>query len=228
LGGVERHEVDGDAGGEEFAQRGGVVADVPLGGGPGGFGVVVVAMGDGAAHDDDALEEAEGCGVAVDGGADVHEWADGDEGDFVGVGAGGVEDEGCGGLGSVGLGVGLGVGGLGEGADGWGGDAGSYGDVGVAGVGEEVGDDVGAGDGVAEGGGDAEDLELRGMEGVGDGEGVVYVVTDVGVDEDGDCGWLGVGGLLRVCGDGEGCEGEEDEREAAHGSLWQRMGVGSV
>ena len=163
-------------------------------------------MGDGAAHDDDALEESEGGGVAVDGRTDVEEWADGDEGDFVRVGAGGVEDEGSGGLRGVGVGIGLGVGGLGEGSVGWSGDAGGYGDVGVAGVGEEVGDDVGAGDGVAEGGGDAEDVELRSVESVGEGEGVVYVVPDVGVDEDGRCGGLGVGDLLRVGWEGKGCE----------------------
>ena len=190
LGGVERVDGEEDAAGEEFLCAGDAVADVPLGVGRGwrGGGRVgegrAVAAADGAAHEDDLLEEFEGGGVAIDGGLDGGERAEGDEGDLVWMGFDGVEQEGDAVGTDAGSGETLGEGALGEGAGGGGGRAGGDGDGGVAGVGEQAGEQAGAEGGVAEGGGDAEEVELGGLQEECDGEGVVDVVTDVGVEED--------------------------------------------
>ena len=214
-GGVEGVEGEGDAGGEELLGAGDAVADVPLGvwrrgwGGGVGEGWAVAAV-DGAAHEDDLFEEAEGGGVAVDGGLDGGEGAEGDEGDLVGVGADGVEQEGD----AVGVdgggGDALGEGALGEGGGRGGGGAGGDEDVAVAGIGEEAGKEAGAEGGVAEGGGDAEEVELGGLEEEGDGEGVVDVVADVGVEED----ELGGGGGHLGSGVGVACAAGRAEGEA--------------
>ena len=95
LGGVERHHVDRDAAGEEFLRGGDVAVDVVFGlrAVIGRVALVAVAFADGAAHDDDAIEFFECGGVAVDGGADVGERADGDEGDVAGIFFDLVEEE---------------------------------------------------------------------------------------------------------------------------------------
>src|SRR6266700_1977477 len=90
LGGVEGHDEERHSGGEESLGGRNVIEDVP-------FGLqrrrraeaeVAIAALDGAAHHNDALELAEGGEVFVDGGADVHKRADGDERDLAGVAAG--------------------------------------------------------------------------------------------------------------------------------------------
>src|SRR5229473_1206940 len=186
LGGIEGHNEEGDSGGEEFLGGGDVVQDIP-------FGLrrrrwaeaeIAVSAVDGAAHHDDALEFAEGGGVLVDGRADVHQGADGDEGDLAGVAADLVEEEGYGiGVGGLGKVAGFGVAALGEVGFGRGGCAGGYGDFGATDFGEEAIEELGAGFGVADGGGDAEDLQFGAAEGEGYREGVVDVVADVGVQD---------------------------------------------
>ena len=54
----------------------------------------------------------------------------------------------------------------------------------MASFGEETVKELGAQFGVAESGGDAENLELGAAEGEGNREGVVNVVSDVGVNDD--------------------------------------------
>jgi hypothetical protein len=73
---------------------------------------------------------------------------------------------------------------LGEYAVGFGGRAGGDGDILAAAFPEHAVDDPGAGFGVAEGGGNAEDFEFGAAQGESDGEGVVDVVADVGIDDD--------------------------------------------
>ncbi len=186
LGGVQGHDEEGDSGGEEFLGGGNIVQDVPFG--LRGLGwakaEVAVAALDGAAHHDDALEFAEGGGVLVDGGANVHQGADGDEGDLAGVASDLVEEEGDGvRVGELGEAAGFGVAALGEVGFGRGGCAGGYRDFGAIDFGEEAIEELGAGFGVAEGGGDAEDLKFGAAEGEGYREGVVDVVADVGVED---------------------------------------------
>ncbi len=186
LGGVEGHDEEGDAGTEEFLGGGNVIQDVPfrLRRRRWAEAEIAVSAVDGAAHHDDALEFAEGGGVFVDGGADVHQGADGDESDLAGVAADLVEEEGDGvRVGELGKVAGFGVAALSERGFGRGGCAGGYGDVGATDFGEEAVEEFGAGFGVAEGGGDAEDLQFGAAEGEGDGEGVVDVVADVGVED---------------------------------------------
>ncbi len=186
LGGVQGHDEEGDSGGEEFLGGGDVVQDIPFGLRRRGRAEaeVAVAAVDGAAHEDDALEFAEGGGVLVDSGADVHQGADGDESDLAGVAADLVEEEGDGvRVGELGKVAGFGVAALGEVGFGRGGCAGGYGDFGATDFGEEAIEELGAGFRIAEGGGDAEDLQFGAAEGEGDGEGVVDVVADVGVED---------------------------------------------
>src|SRR6266851_2674355 len=80
LGGVEGHDEEGDFGGEEFLGGGNVIEDVPFGlrGLWRAEAEVAVAAVNRATHENDALEFAEGGGVLVDGGANVHQGADGD------------------------------------------------------------------------------------------------------------------------------------------------------
>ena len=87
LGGVEGHDEEGHAGGEESLRGRDVVEDVP-------FGLrrrrrakaeVAVAAMDGATHENDALELAKSGEIFVDGGADIHQWSDGYERDFAGI-----------------------------------------------------------------------------------------------------------------------------------------------
>jgi len=80
LGGVEGHDIEGHSRGEEFLGGRNVIQDVPFrlrGLGRSKAELAVPAL-DGAAHDDDALELSEGGGIFVDGGAHVHQRADGD------------------------------------------------------------------------------------------------------------------------------------------------------
>lgn len=187
LRGVEGHDEERDAGGEEFLGGGDVVQDVP-------FGLrrrwrteteVAVAAMDGAAHQDDALELAEGGGIFVDGGTDVHQRTDGDERYLAGIAADLVEEKGDGvwvrRLGEM---AGFGVAALGESAFRWRRNSGGYEDVRAASFGEETVKKLGAGLRVAKRGGDAEDLELGAAEGEGYGERVVNVIADVGVNDD--------------------------------------------
>ncbi len=186
LGGVQGHDEEGDAGTEEFLGGGNVIQDVPfrLRRRRWAEAEVAVAAVNRAAHENDALEFAEGGGILVDGGADVHQGADGDENDLAWVTADLVEEESCGvGVGGLGEVAGFRVAALGEVGFGRAGCAGGYGDFGAADFGEEAVEEFGAGFGVAEGGGDAEDLQFGAAEGEGDGEGVVDVVADVGVED---------------------------------------------
>ena len=64
------------------------------------------------------------------------------------------------------------------------GDAFGDGDVGRVGFDEEAVDHSGAKLGVAPGAGDAEDFDFGAGESEADGEDVVHVVADVGVDDD--------------------------------------------
>src|SRR6267143_2250500 len=146
LGGVEGHDEEGHACGEEFLRGGDVIEDVPFGlrGCGRAEAEVAVAALDGATHQDDALQLAEGGGVFVDGGADVHEGADGDERDLAGVAADLVEEEGDGvGVGGLGEVAGFGVVALGEVGFGRQGYAGGYRDFGAAGFGEEAVEELG-------------------------------------------------------------------------------------
>jgi len=77
----------------------------------------------------------------------------------------------------------LGVPALRECALGGRGNTSSYRDFRAASFGKEAVEELGAGLGVTEGGSDAEDLEFGAAEGECDGEGVVDVVADVGVDD---------------------------------------------
>ena len=185
---VEGHDEEGHACDEEFLCRGDVVENVP-------FGLrwrgraepeVAVAALDGTAHHNDALELVERGGILVDGGADVHQRADGEERDLAGVAADLIkkEDDGVRMRRRLGEAAGLGVAALGEGALRGGGRAGSYGDVRTPDFSEEAVEKLGAGFGVAKSSGDAEDLEFGATESEGDGEGIVNVVSDVGVDDD--------------------------------------------
>ena len=211
LGCVEREDVDGDAGGEEFVGGGDVVEDVPLRGGRLGGAVLgfAVAAADRAAHDDDLLEAAEEGWVTVDEGADVGEGADGEEGDLVRVARDLFREEvECGGMAGDGVML-FRVDFLGEAGGWWCGQTYRYRDVCVAGVREEAVEQAGAEGGIAEGGGEAEDPEFGAAQGEGDGEGVVDVVTDVGVDDD-FCGgvWPGLCGCDLGCGDDGDDRGE--------------------
>jgi hypothetical protein len=217
LGGVEGHDVEGDASGEEFPGGGDVVEDVPFGlrGRGRAEAEVAVAALDGAAHQDDAPELSESGGVFVDGGADVHQRADGDEGDLAGVAANLVEKEGDGvGVGGLGEMAGFGVAALGEVGFWRGGRASGYGDVGAADFGEEAVEELGAGFSVAEGGGDTDDLQFGAAQGQSEREGVV----DVGVE---NYFFLEGGGGLGLA-EGRGCQdctshdGEEQRPEFRH------------
>ena len=158
---------------------------------------VAIAAVDGAAHQDNALEFAEGGGIFVDGGADVHQWADGDEGDLAGVAADLVEEKGDGvGMRRLGEVAGFGVATLREGTFGRRGNAGGYGDVRTADFGQEAVEKLGAGFRVAERGGDAKDLEFGATKSEAHGERVINVVADVGVDDD----FFGEGGGRRRLG----------------------------
>jgi len=77
----------------------------------------------------------------------------------------------------------FGVAALGERGLGRRGRTGGHGYLGVADFGEEAVQELGTGFGVTEGGSDAEDLEFGAAEGECDGEGIVDVVANVGVDE---------------------------------------------
>src|SRR6266700_309298 len=90
LGGVEGHNEERHASGEELLGGRNVIEDVPFGlqWRRGAEAEVAIAALDGAAHHNDALELAEGGGVVVDGGTHVHQRADGDERDLAGVAAG--------------------------------------------------------------------------------------------------------------------------------------------
>ena len=166
LGGVERHDVDGNSGGKERLRPGWIAEDVPLWRGR-GVGVVggwaawlevVVAAIDAAAHDDDAPELAEGGWVLGDGRLNIDERADGDKGDLAGVTADLAEQErdGCGVFVCGGL---AGIGGLGE-VGGFAGDAGEDRNAGAADGGEIAIDEAGAEFCVAKRGLDAEQVEL--------------------------------------------------------------------
>src|SRR5205814_7529087 len=163
LGGVEGHDEEGHTCGEEFLRGGNVIEDVPLGlrwRGRAEAKVAIAAL-DGAAHHDDALELAEGGGILIDGGADVHERADGQERDLTRVAANLVEEAGDRvGMGRLGKTVVFGVTALGEYALGGRGCAGSYGDFRAAYFGEEAVEKFGAGFRVAESCSDAEDLKF--------------------------------------------------------------------
>src|SRR5882724_4794803 len=206
LGGVEGHDEERHAGGKQFLGGRNVVQDVP-------FGLrrcrrakteVAATALDGAAHQDDALEFAERSGVFVDGGADVHQWADGYEGNLAGATADLVEEEGIGiRVGRFGEVVVLGVAALGESSFGWRGDAGGHRDFRAADFGKEAVEELGAGLGVTERGGDAEDLEFGAAESEGDGEGVVDIVADVGVEDYFFRGGVGGGGLGAADGSSE-------------------------
>ncbi len=144
-------------------------------------------------------------GIAVDGGADVGEWADGDERDVAGIFFDLVEEE------IDGLRVGFlrDVAGFGplrlaEIGLGFCGDA--FGDGDICGVGfdEEAVDHARAEFCIAPGAGDAEDFDFGAGEGEADGEDVVNVVADVGVDDD----FCGVRGRFGILSGGRG--GRED------------------
>src|SRR6266853_931197 len=187
LGGVERHDEEGHAGGEEFLGRGNVIQDVPLGFRGLGWAEsdVTVAALDGAAHHNDALEFSEGGRGFVDGGTDVHERTDGNQRDLGGVAADLVKQEGDGiGMRRLGVVTGFRVAALGEGALGRRWRASGYQNVGAADFGEETVEEFGASFGVAESGSEAEDLQFGAAHGQGHGEGVVYVVAYVRVDDD--------------------------------------------
>src|SRR5204863_10031972 len=98
LCGVEGHNEEGHALGEEFLGGRNVIEDVPFG--LRGLGrseaEVAVAALDGAAHDNDALELSKGSLVLVDGGSDIHQRADGDQGDLTRVAANLFQKEGDG------------------------------------------------------------------------------------------------------------------------------------
>ena len=226
LGGVEGHDEKRHAGGKQFLGGRNVVQDVPFGlrgRGRAEAEVAVTAL-DGAAHHNDALELAEGGGVFVDGGTDVHQRADGDERDLAGVAPDLVEEEGDGvGVRRLGEAAGFGVAALGEGALGRRRYASGYGDVRATGFGKEAVEKLGAGFRVAESCGDAEDLEFGAAESKGYGEGVVDVVADVGVDDNffgkGFLGGCGGGRRLGIAESG-GCQdcAEQDADADGHGS----------
>src|SRR6267154_370288 len=186
LGGVERHDEEGHAGGKELLCGGNVIQDVPLGFRGLGYAEsdVTVAALDGAAHHNDALEFAEGDRVFVDGGADVHERTDGDQRDFAGVSADLLKQEGDGiWMRRLGEAAGFRVAALGEGAFGGRWRASGYQNVGPADFGEETVEEFCASFGVTESGSDAEDLQFGAAHGKSHSEGVVYVVADVRVDD---------------------------------------------
>src|SRR5258708_4682374 len=187
LGGVERHDEEGHAGGEKFPGRGNVIQDVPLGFRGLGWAesdVTVTAL-DGAAHHNDALEFAEGGRVFVDGGADVHERTDGDQRDLAGVAADLLKQEGDGiWMRRLGEAAGFRVAALRERTLGGRWRASGYQNVGAADFGEETVEEFGASFGVTESGSDAKDLQFGAAYGESHGEGVVYVVSDVRVDDD--------------------------------------------
>src|SRR5260370_5235264 len=98
LGGVERHDEERHTRGEEFLGGRNVVEDVPFGlrgRGRAETEVAVTAL-DAAAHHNDALELTKGGGGLVDGGANVHQRADGDQCDLAGVAENLLEEEGDG------------------------------------------------------------------------------------------------------------------------------------
>ncbi len=184
LGGVEGKEANGDAGGEDDLGAGRVLQDIPLGGGRSGACVGgEVSLTDGAAHEDDASELAHGGRVAVDGGGDVEERTDGQQGESIAVLMDGGQQRGDG-VGMAARRKVLGVGALGEEIGGGGGQPGIDRNVDDVRGGEEVIEEASAEIGVAEGGGDADDANLRAAQQKSDGEGIVDVVADIGVDPD--------------------------------------------
>lgn len=204
LRGVERHHVDVDAGVEELLRGGGVHGDVVFGvrrsGGDEAVVLVITAI-DRAAHQDDSFQLAEGRGVAVDGGADVGEGADSDEGKFAGVLFDLVEQQGDR-VGVLVIDAFAGPGPLGERA-GTGAslrDSGGYGDFFASGLAEQAVDHAAAHRSVAPGGGDTHDLDVGAGEEEAEGEDVVDIVADVGIEED-LVGWRDVPrGLGAGCG----------------------------
>jgi len=130
------------------------------------------------------LSFSEGGWIFVDGGAHVHQGADGEQCDLAGVAADLVEEESDGvGVSGLGEAVVLGVAALRESALGGRGNTSSYRDFRPTSFGKEAVEELGAGLGVTEGGSDAEDLEFGAAEGQCDGEGIVDVVADVGIDD---------------------------------------------
>ncbi len=112
-----------------------------------------------------------------------------------------VEEEGDGiGVGRLGEAAGFGVAALGEGALGRRRNASGHGNVRATGFGEEAVKKLGASFGVAESCGDAKDFEFGAAERESDGEGIVNVVADVGVNDDffgkSLLGWRGGGRRL--------------------------------
>ncbi len=95
LGGVERHDEERHSGSEELLCGGNVIQDVPFGLRGVGRRVAQIAVAalDGAAHQKHALELAKGGRVLVDGGADIHQGADGDQGDLARVATNLLQDE---------------------------------------------------------------------------------------------------------------------------------------
>ena len=187
LGGVEGHDEKGHSCGEEFLGGGNVVEDVPFGlrGRGRAETEVAVAATDSASHQDDAFEFAESGEIFVDGGADIHQWADGDEGDLARVAADLVEEEGDGvGMRRLGEVAGFGIATLGESAVRCSGNAGGYGGVRSTSFGKEMIEKLGAGFRVAESGGDAKDLEFGAAKSERHGESVVDIVADVRVNDD--------------------------------------------
>ena len=88
-----------------------------------------------------------------------------------------------------------------------------YGDVRAAGFREEAVEKLGAGFRVAERGRDAKDLEFGAAESQGDGESVVNVIADVGVDDDffgGSRSGLGGGNRYGWQDCEEQCTGSDD------------------
>ncbi len=153
---------------------------VPVGG-FGGHPLVVTAI-DAAAHKDDALKLAEGFRILSDGGLNVEQRADSDEGDLSRMGANLAEQErNCRIVGA--LRRLAGVGGLCE--VGWlAGNAGKNRNIGATDCGQIAVDEAGAEFRVSKRGLDAEQVQFRTAQDKGQREGVVDVVANVGIEND--------------------------------------------
>ncbi len=183
LGRVERHHEDRYSRGKKRLRPGWIAIDIPL-----RIGWTALAIGsvvptiDTAAHQHNALELGEGCRILLDGLFHIAERADGDEGDCAGMLTNLVEQEAhAGGMngfrptGSVDL--------LREDVGVRSRHAGGDGDVFAANGVQVAIDEAGTQLGISKCGGDAEQFEFGAAQGQCEGERVVDIVADVGIED---------------------------------------------